>query len=45
MPEFSMVIELEVIHVINFVVENRTSCNILDGLGILHYIWRLGKAL
>jgi len=45
MPEFSMAIELEGINVINCVVENRTSYNILDGLAILHFIWCLGKAM
>jgi hypothetical protein len=34
MPEFSMAIELEGIHVISCVVENRTSCNIFNGLAI-----------
>lgn len=45
MPEFSMAIELELINIINCVVENRNSCNILDGLVIPHCIWCLGKAM
>jgi len=34
MPELPVAIGLEVIHIINCVVENHTSCNILDGLAI-----------
>jgi len=45
MPEFSVTVGLEGIHIINCVVENHTSCNILDGLAILHYMWYLGKAM
>ena len=45
MPEFSMAIGLEGIDVINCVVENRTSYNILDSLAILHLIWCLGKTM
>jgi hypothetical protein len=41
MPEFSMAIELEGTHVINCVVEKRTSRNILNGLAIFttYSVW------
>jgi hypothetical protein len=38
MPEFSMAIELEGIFVMNFVVENGTSCIMLGDMGTLHYM-------
>jgi len=44
-PEFSMVFEQEVMYKIRVVVEDHTSCNILDGLGIFHYMWCLGRAM
>jgi len=34
MPELPVAIGLEGIHIINCVVENHTSCNILNGLAI-----------
>jgi hypothetical protein len=41
MPEISTAIELEGIQVINCFVENRTSCNILNGLAIFttYSVW------
>ena len=43
--EFSMAMELEMLYVFKCDVENRTSCNILDDLAILHYIWCMGKGM
>ena len=45
MTEFSVTIKLARMHLIMFVVEHRTNCNILDDLGILHDMWCLGKAM
>ena len=45
MIEFSVTIKLVGIHVIMFVVEHRTNCNILDDLGVFRDMWCLGKAM